>query len=193
MPVSETQTDVETQGSDVPSHDPVKEELKKEQEKKERTELEKAQYNLKRQAEKLKELGGDPEAILGVERKPEDEVPEWFKREQAKQAQKTSLELAEQLPDEDVKSLIKEYLAHRIVPSGNPEEDFRFALNAVNALRNKQIAEEVARQITPQRTAAGGSKPATVEERFEPTPDEARLMRPPYNVTKEQILAARRK
>jgi len=170
-------------------------ELVKEQNRNTRTEKEKAEFSLKKNAERLKELGGDPTEALGLkasEERDEGEVPSWYLKEKAKESQKSALELADTLEDANERDLVKSYLSKRIVPSGNAEDDFRLALGAVNALKNKQIVEELSRRVAPRVTAAGGSVPAKTEKAFEPTAEESRFMLPPYSMTKEQILAARR-
>lgn len=171
----------------------IREELEKTKQKNAHTEKERALYNLKKHAEKVKELGEDPASVLGVEGGASDEVPEWYKKEQAKTAQKTALQLADSITDEDMRALTREYLSSRIVPSGNPEDDFRLAFSAVSALKNKQILEDVQRRTSPRTTASGGSQSGQSEAPFEPTPSEAVLMKAPYNLKKEQIIEARKK
>lgn len=171
-------------------------EVKPEAEKaevKEYSDKEKAEHNLKKQAERAKEAGLDPLKVLGKEPKEEhDEIPEWYKREQAKNAQKTALQLADAIADEDERKLVKEYLTTRIKPSDNPESDFRLAFSAVRGSKNKEILEELNRRNQPRGTASGGSQEKPVEEQFTPTPEEAVLMAPPWNLSKEKIIAARR-
>ncbi len=175
------------------SQDAVKQELENQKKKSQFSEREKAEYNLRKQAEKAKEHGIDPLSVLGAEPQHEDEVPEWYKKEQAKTAQKTALDLAEGIADPDIKNLVKQYLSTRILPSGDPESDFRLAYGAVNALRNKQILEDVNRRISPRSAAAGASQPGNTEEQFTATDVEAVFMKPPYNMSREKILAARKK
>lgn len=158
--------------------------------RKERTPEEIAAYNLKKKADEAKALGLDPKKVLGVE--PEDEVPAWYKEEKAKEAQKTSMQLADGIADEDTREKVKDYLQNRVKPSGNPEEDFRLALGAASATKNKQVLEEISRYTTPRVVAAGGSQPAKVEEEFVPTAEEAVMMGKPYFLSKEKIIAARK-
>lgn len=157
----------------------------------ERTEAEKAAYNLKKNAERARELGVDPRKVFGETN--DDEVPAWYKAEKAKEIQKTSLQLADSISDEDTREKVKDYLQNRLVPSGNAEEDFRLALGAASASKNKQVLEEMNRYSTPRRTAAGSSQPANIEEPFVPTESEATFMKPPYNLSKEKILENRKK
>lgn len=156
----------------------------------ERTPEEIATYNLKKKADEATALGIDPKKILGVE--SSDEVPAWYKAEKAKEVQKTSLQLAEAITDEDLREKVKTNLG-RIVPSENPEEDFRLALGAASASKNKQVLDEINRYSKPRVTAAGGSSPSISEEEFVPTEEEAKYMAKPYFLSKEKILANRKK
>ena len=180
----------------APSQDPTKVELEKEKGKT-RSELDKATFSFKKTAERIVALGGNPTEVLGVtpdvDKESEDEVPEWYKREQAKEAQKTALQLADDIADKDQRELVKSYLQTRIVPSGNPHDDLRLALAATSALKNKQIVEELSRYGAPKRTAAGGSSPVVVEEAFTPTAEEEVMMKPPYNLSEKKIIAARQR
>lgn len=165
-----------------------------------RSEADKAAFSLKKNAERVIELGGDPAQILGVKTHIEvaaddDSKPVtvgMLRDIQKKDAQKTALQMAGEIQDEDTRNAVKEALNTRITPSGNADEDFRFALGAVSAGKNKQVIEEVTRYVAPKRTAAGGSMPAHVEEEFTPTAEEQVFMRPPYNTPLEKIKAARR-
>lgn len=178
-------------------NDAIKKELEKSQQRKAYSDKERAEYNLKKQAEKIKELGGDPAEILGVkanEGTADDTiVPAWYRAEKAKEAEKTSSQLADELSDPDERALTKDYLANRIRSQGDPQDDFRLALSAVRALKNKEILEDVERRTAPRRVAAGGSGNAKVETTFTPTKQEAIFMKPPYSLTQAQIEAARKK
>lgn len=166
-----------------------------------RSEKEKAAFTLKKLGERAKELGLDPAEILGVKThiepaiEDEDSKPVtvgMLRDIQKKDAQATALQLAESIGDEETKQTVKQYLTDRIKPSGNSEEDFRLALAAASASKNKLVIEEMSRFVSPKRTAAGGSAQAKVEEPFTATAEEARFMQPPYNVSQEKILAARK-
>ena len=171
-------------------------------EKPERTERKKAEFSLKKNAERLRELGGNPTDVLGV--KPQIQIDETlsddtpltvgaFRQIQKQDAKQTAIQLAEEIEDEDERAEVKGILETRLVPSGDPHADLALVRAAVNAKRTGQIAEEVNRKTKPTRTAAGGSASARTEEIFEPTEQEAIFMRPPYNVSKEKIIAARKK
>lgn len=155
----------------------------------ERTPEEIASYNLKKKADEAKALGLDPKKVLGVE--SDTEVPAWYTAEKAKESSKTSLQLAEAIPDEDLRGKVKANLA-RIVPSDNPEEDFRMALGSASASKNKQILDEMNRYSAPKVIASGSSQPAHFEEEFVPTAEEMVFMKHPYNLSKEQVIANRK-
>lgn len=171
------------------------------QESKGKTEAEKAAFSLKKNAARAKELGLDPMEILGHKTHIETSVEDgddkpvtvgMLRSIQKQDAQKTALQMAEDIADEDTKNAVKEALQTRVTPTGNAEDDFRFALGAISAPKNKAIIEEVNRYVAPKRTASGGSIPAHVEEEFSPTAQEQVFMRPPYNLSKEKIIAARK-
>ena len=168
--------------------------------KKEYSEKEKAAFTLKKNAERLAELGGDPAEVLNIrptinlDEDLDDDKPltvKDFRQLQKNDAKKTALQLADELP-EDERDEVKALLESRIVPSGNAEQDLRDARAIVNTAHNAKIAEHLANKTNPKKTAAGGSSDARSEDEFVPTPDEAAFMKPPYNTSKEKILAARK-
>lgn len=165
-----------------------------------RTEKEKAEFSLKKNAERLKALGGDPSALLGVTKPLDDEdeiddnTPVTFgklKELQKREGTKSALQMADSIQDEQERNEVKTLLSTRITSSGNAEADLALARNAVNSEKNRQMAEEANRRTRPTRTAAGGSAPGKTEDRFEPTAEEALFMQAPYNVPKAKILEAR--
>lgn len=168
--------------------------------KPQRTEKEKAEFTLKSTAERLKELGGDPVEVLGVrptikiDDSLEDDAPltvGTFRELQKQDARKTAEQLADAITDETERERVKAELKF-IVPSGDAQADLRRAQAAANVERNAKIIEEAQRRGHARVTASGGSQPATQEDMFEPTPEESVFMRPPYNLSKEKILAARK-
>jgi len=158
-----------------------------------RTEKDKAIFTIKKQAERLQEMGVDPSEIIGKKPNGNSEVPDWYKQEKAKEQTQNALQMAESLADAETREQVKTYLKTRIVPSGNPTQDFKDALGAVSAAKNKQILEEMARATSPKVVASGGSSDPTKEEEFIPTEQESIFMKPPYNISKEKILEARKK
>ena len=200
-PTSEANQTEETIETETVEQDPLKTELEKVQ-KVGRTEIEKAQYSLKKNAERVRELGGDPNAILGIdiekeiiESDDEDDQPITrgeFKKLMVQGATKTALQLADEIKDETERELVKYYLENRIAPSGNPQEDLRDAKRIANSVKNEQIVQEVSRKTTPKTYSNSSGAPAKHEEEVVLTPDEQSMMRPPFNLTKEQILGARK-
>lgn len=182
---------------EAPPQDPVEAELEKEQRKSGKSEAEKAAFSLKKTAERLKELGGDPAAILGVAApSEEDDAPvtmSMYRKFEAEKAQKTALQQAEDIPDANERELTKHYLATRIVPSGDPAADLRMARALVNSVKNTQIIEETQRKTDAAKHATGGGGRAKApEDEFVPTVEEANFMRS-FGLSKEQIIAARPK
>lgn len=163
-----------------------------------RTPEEIAEFNLKKAAERARAAGIDPTKVLGAttsEQVSDDDKPLTMKDLRAMQtadAKKSAIEMAESLPEAE-RDEVKKLLETRIVPSGNADEDLRLARSAVAADHNKQIAEDLARKPDVRRTAAGGSSSASTEAPFEPTESEKVFMAPPYNLSKEQIIAKRPK
>lgn len=186
------------------SPDPVATELSQEQTRTKRTEAEKVEYTLRKQGERAKELGLDPAKILGVAPSSDaviddadDDKPmtrgEW-RRAEAERASQTALQMAGEIADENERKLTIAYLA-RVKPSGNPEDDLRFARLAVNSVKSGQILEEVGRRGRAPAHSTGSGAPAPSGDigTFVPTSDEAKLMKPPFNLTEAQVIAARPK
>lgn len=166
-----------------------------------KTEAEKAAYSLQRNAERAKELGLDPAKVLGINGKvptfdgdlPGDTVltVDTFRALGKQEARKTAEQMADAIADPIEREAVKAELKF-IVPSGDAQADFRRAQASALADRNAKIAEEAQRTKSPgQRTAAGASQGRFEEQDFVPTPDEERMMKPPYNLSKEKIIAAR--
>lgn len=182
--VSETKTDVELKDS-APSQI---------EQKPKYSEAEIAAYNLRKQAEKARELGLEPATVLNISSKKEDDEPLTMgklKEMQAQQAKEEAFRMLDSIADETEREEVRQILSTRIVPSGNAAADLTLARSAVNALRNERIAQELARKPNAVKTAAGGSVSAPVEDRFEPTEEELLFMAPPYNLKKEQIIQLR--
>lgn len=182
-----------------PSQDLVKAELEKEQRKGDKTEAEKAAYSLKKNADRARELGLDPAAILGVQSQTpseDDEAPVtmgMLRKMEADRAQKSALQLADEIPNEHERDLAKHYLSTRIVPSGDAQADLRMAQSLVNGVKNTQIIEEQSRKVVASPGTGSGAPAHTAAGEFIPTAEEAAYMRPPFSMTKEAILAARPK
>lgn len=168
---------------------------------KERTEREKVEYNLRKKAEEARELGVDPAEVLGVKAplQVSDDIPgdkpltvNDLRELQRQDARQTAVQMANEISDDLERKAVLDELRY-IVPSGDAAADFRRAQASANAERNARIAEEAAgKGGQARRTASGGSVSVEVEQEFTPTEAEMVFMRPPYNMSKEKILAARR-
>lgn len=179
----------------APSQDPVETELKKVQEKGEgKTELEKLRYKKAQIEKRERELLGDQG--VDVEPSTDDNAPVtvgMLKKIEREKAQETALSLAQdEVTDERERELVIHHLNNTIKPSGNPREDFRAARLLVNAVKHGQLAEEVARKGVSSQSTIGGA-PGKSEAIFTPTAEELTFMRPPFNMTKEQVIMARKK
>lgn len=171
--------------------DPVKQELEKVNKKK-FTRRERLQFENKKINEQLSEL--DKEEGIEIPKEDDESMTVGkYKELKKSEGKKTALELAEAIEDESERGLIRHYLENRIVPSGNAEEDLKFARAAVNSLRNAQIAEEVERKKNAKGSPSAPGNPARHEDAFEATPNELVFMSPPYNLSKQDILKAREK
>lgn len=194
-------TGTEPELTQEPSQDPVEQELTREKSKGEgRTEAEKAAFSLRKNAERARELGVDPLEVLGVVKTQDtegDDAPVtigMLKKMQEESGRKTSLELADEIPDQRERELVQHYLTNRIVPSGNAADDLRFARLAVNSVKNGQIAEEASRKtVATGFSSSAGAPPKQQAPEQELTAQEMQFMRPPLNMTKEQIIATRPK
>lgn len=171
------------------------------EERKKRTEADKAAYTLKKNAERLKALGGDPKAVLDFDAEDnegdaDENRPVTFgdlKRIELEKAEKTAEKIADEIEDATERDLVKEALQNDIKPSGNPAADVAKAKAIVNAEKTRQIAEEAERARNPRRSSSGSGAPSGSTDHFEPTEDEAPYMKAPFNMTKEQILEVRKK
>lgn len=179
---------------------PVEEELNRVKKRETKTEAEKAAYSLKKNAERLKELGGDPKAVLGLDETPLDNSDDatpvtvgMLKKIEAEKSQMTSLQMADDIVDVHERDLTKHHLEHTIRPSGDPARDLEAARAIVNSVKNGQIAEEAQRKTIAKRTSgAGAGAPGKHEQPIELTAEELRFTRPPFKLTPEEIVKTRR-
>lgn len=168
---------------------------------KQRTPAEKAAYTLRKNAESVAALGLDPAEVLGLN----NQAPAGVDRDapvtmgmledmQRDRSQKTALQLADEIPDQYERDLTKKYLTERVKPSGDAQEDLRFARLAVNSVKTGQVLEELGRAGTARSFQSGaGAPPGTTQKEPEFTALEQSYMKPPFNLSKEQVLAARPK
>lgn len=180
----------ETKQPETGEQDPLKTELEKVQ-RKSRTKVEKLQYSKKRIDEQLKDLGIDDELEENEDDKPV--TLGMLKQLQAQTATKTALDLANEVSNETERELLKYHLENTIRSTGNAQEDFRLAQSLVNAVKNQQITEEVLRKTQPKTHTTSSGAPLKQEQPSEElTPDEVAYTRAPWNMTKQQILDARK-
>jgi len=182
--------------------DPLETELEKVRAKTGRTEKEKAEFTLKKNAERVKELGGDPTSILGIERETKEEIDNeddapmtvgMYKKIQQQSATKTALQLASEIENETERELTKYHLENTIKSTGNPTEDLRLARSLVNAVKNTQILEEATRKVAPKTHSSASSAPLKHEDENDVvlTTQELQLMKF-GGLTKEDVLKSRK-
>lgn len=199
MEIEKQEEIIETPTSEVIEQDPLKEELEKVRTG--RTEEEKAAFTFQKQAERLTALGIDPANVLGIKKATpseaiDDDAPVtvgMWKKLQEEQASKTALQLADDITGETERELVKYHLQNTIRSTGNPTKDLELASNLVNAVKNKQVIEEIARK-TPAKvySSPGGGTPHK-EQEPELTKEELKYMGAPFNLSKQSILDARKK
>jgi hypothetical protein len=174
--------------------DPLKQELEKVK-KGGRTKLEKLTYTQKRIEEQLRQ----ERIAQGLEPEPEivnedDEAPLTkgeFKKIQQEATIKTSLQLADDIENETERELVKFHINNTIRSTGNPKEDLRLARALANDVKNKQILETIQGKPQAKKASSTGGGAPPQEEQPEFTPEEMSFMKPPFSVSKAQIIAAR--
>ncbi len=191
------ETSSETTATETIEQDPLKTELERVQKASKYTEKEKAEHSLKKNAERLKELGGDPTSILGIEKETTDEddtpltVGAYKKMQQANTA-KTALQSADEIANETERELVKFHLQNTIKSTGIPSEDLKLARALVNAVKNTQIIEETTRKGTAKTHSNSSGVDAKQEEEIIYTPDEQAMMKPPFKLSPKEILESRK-
>lgn len=193
---TEVTTEVETT-----EQDPLKTELERVQ-KSGRTEKEKAEFSLKKNAERVKALGGDVASILDIDNietdNEDDDKPltiGMLKKMQQEGASKTAYQEADNIQNETERELVKYHLQNTIKSTGNSTEDLKLARTIVNAVKNAQIGEEIARKSTAKTHSNASSANAkdTGEVKGELTEQEKLFLGKPFNLSRETILKARTK
>jgi len=176
----------------APSPDPIAEELSRHKERTVRSEEEKAAFSLQKNAERVRELGLDPTEILGLKKEEKGTVMtvEMYREIENEKSQKTALQLANEIQDEQERELTKTYLRERIKPSGNAEEDLRFARLAVNSVKNSMIASELGRKAEPKTFSSSPGVPPVQEKKIELTKEELSLKQA-FKLSDEEVLKAR--
>ncbi len=185
--------------ADDSSQNRVKKELEKA--RKPRTAREKLLYSKKRIEEQLTELEDEGDESEAIDDEEDDSKPLTvgdLKRMRKEDAKKSALQMADGIEDEDDRELVKHYIQTKIIPSGNPKEDLEFAQAAVNSVKSRQIAEELARKGKSKSSGSGSGAPARNADdgAFEPTQEEvtmARFAKIPASKQEDWIKATRKK
>lgn len=136
------------------------------------------------------------EQLDSLDDEPDDSKPLTYgdlKKMRQTETRQSAVELAETIEDEDERAEVIEMLKERIVPSDNAKTDLLLARGMVNARKNAQLLEEQARKGTPGSHVNSPSAPGHTEGVFTPTAEEIPFMSPPYNLTKDEIIANRNK
>jgi len=182
----------ETRQTQEPLQDPIQEELEKVKRKGEgKTELERAIFKKQQIEKRIAELGGDSGDVESDFDEDKPVTVKMLREMEEQKAQKTSLQLAEEIENEHERELTKYYLSNTIKSSGNPSEDYKMARALVNSKKNSQIAEEIARRPVAKQFSSATSGATRYEGEFTPTEEEARLMKW-GGLTKEEVIASRK-
>ncbi len=195
--VTSTSEKTEEVKTETVEQDPLKTELERVQNKDPKKELEKASKSLHFNAQRVKELGGDPNSILGVKTEVEEEDDDKpvtrgdLKRFQAESASKSALQQADEITNESERELVKYHLQNTIKSTGNPTEDMKLARALVNAVKNTQIIEEVTRKTEVKTHSNSSGVDAKQEKEIVWTPEELEMMKAPFKLTPKEILESR--
>lgn len=157
-------------------------------------------HTKKRVEEQLSALGGDA-GDDNIDMNPlfeeEDDKPLTLgdlKRMDAAKATQTALELANAISDPVERELVKHHIQNTIRPSGNSQIDLDNARAIVNQKKNAEILSESERRGKPKaHSSAGGAPETEIPKDRELTAAELKFTRPPFNLSKEDILKQRPK
>ncbi len=118
-----------------------------------------------------------------------------LRRIETNKAANAAVDMANAIEDSVAREAVKAALLG-LKPSGNPDTDYRRALAIANAEKNSKILEELLRKPTPAQHRSGAGAPARQEPKddkdTELSNEEKGYMKPPFNLTREQVLTARR-
>lgn len=144
----------------------------------------------------LKELGADDEGDED-DGDDDDEIDDDrpvthgdLRKMNQKAARESAVSMADAISDEADKAAVKAALA-QVVHSGDPEKDFKAAVAIANIERNSKILEEIGRRGVVRRKPTGTGAAPLIEDAFEPTNMEKMYMRPPFSLSKQDILKTR--
>lgn len=195
LPANEIEQKETEKKPDVPSQDPLKSELDKIQNKGEgRTRKEKLLFKRKQIEQQLREeFPEDHDNEIDDMDDNEPLTVGRFKAMEKERAVKTALQMADDISDEVERELVKYHINNTIRSTGNPAEDLNLAKAIVNSKKNAQIAEEIARKSKAKDHPSGSSAPANrPQQEEELTPEELAFTRPPFNMSKAEVLKARK-
>ena len=164
-----------------------------EQHKSGRTKLEKLEFTLNRVQQQIAEHKAEAgvDATVEVDKTKTVTFADLDRIEHDRENRR-AVDMAESITDDVERKLTIHYLENTIRPSGNADTDLANARAIVNAKRNALIAEEASRGTRPNSfVSAPGAPMRPAQEVFEPTAQETQFMRAPFNLTKEDIIAAR--
>jgi hypothetical protein len=173
---------LESQVPQVPSQEPQAQvPVEKKLTKRERLEFAKNKIE-----ERLSELADEPD---------DNQPLTWgdLKKIKQQEVRDSAIELADNIENTDERAEVIAILQTRIVPSDNPAEDLRLARTMANAEKNSQILQDQARKANPGSHANSPANPGNTQDVFVPTDTEVVFMQAPYNLSKDDILSARRK
>lgn len=184
--------------STATEQDPLKEELEKVQQKTatKRTKKEKLEFTRDRVLKELADLDGGEGTPPAPAPEDDDDTPLTrgdLRKMQEAATTKTALQLAEDITNETERELVKYHIDNTIKPSGDPATDLKIARSIVNAVKNEQILKQAALKPEAQTHSSDGGAPARHEPEIQLTPEEIPFSRPPFNLTKADILAKRPK
>jgi len=189
---------VDENGNPIPTteQDPLKNELERIQNKPKRTKVDKLLFSKKRIEQQLKEELGDEYDGDDDEPLDEDDKPLTigeFKKFQKESTVQTALTMADEIENTIERELVKYHIENTIQPSGNPKDDLKHARAIVNSVKNAQILEEADRKGVAKLHPTGSSGPRKGDApNDELTEQELQFTRPPFNMTKAQIIATRK-
>lgn len=157
-----------------------------------RTKLEKAEFARKKIDAQISFLKGESSVVP----EDDDDAPVTrgdLKKLQIEQVEKTALDRAGEITDLKERELVIHHLTNTIKSTGDPQKDLELAYSIVHSTKNTEIAEELARGgVSRALPGSRGAPPKPAAGVFTPTADEQAMMRPPFNLTEAQIVAARK-
>lgn len=185
--VPQPDENLETETQAPSEEDPVKAELEAVEKKSKRTALEKLEYSKRRIEEQLAE----EKAKSGIVE--DDDRPMTvaeYKRLRGVEGIESASEMADNIEDEHERKLTKHYLENSVKPSGDPKADFSLAQAMVNAVKNRQVAEDSGRAMKVRTNSSTPSAPPKEKtQEIELSKEDAAVARG-FNLSQEEIAKA---